>query len=73
LVWIGAEVKCPLHLLEFKPQTFELTDNEILIKCLLFTDDVSTVIATVIHFPFRVLQFSYYNSSQQVHTVVLVL
>jgi len=73
LIWISAKVKYPLHLLEFKPQTIELTDNELLIKCLLFTDDVSTVTATVLHFPFHALQFIYYNSSQQVHTVVLVL
>jgi hypothetical protein len=58
--WSGlvAEVKYPLHLLEFKPQTIELTDNELLIKCLLFTNDVSTVIATVLHFPFHALQFN---------------
>jgi len=73
LIWISAKVKYPLQLLEFKPQTIELTDNELLIKCLLFTDDVSTVTATVLHFPFHALQFIYYNSSQQVHTVVLVL
>jgi hypothetical protein len=57
LVWISAEVKYPLHLLEFKPRTIELTDNELLIKCLLFTGDVSTVIASVLHFPFHALQF----------------